>query len=538
MNRQLILFKKKNETVPRAYAEAALRMFPTCIGFAVQDTEDGKPTGNPFIEIERSPKAITLDQFMKVNEQAKDMNVVFTLGNITGDFNKEKDVQPFSFRTPEGQDILAVSVEGDFPDFVQKGHSDEFNLWADYLHPLMLKEYETSDDLGSFYEKIAAPMFKRQLMGSVGHRASCVMLPIIGEPIAHEKNDLVVEYPWGACSQGTEIDRTFIEKEIKPKVEEAPPVVEQKKQGRYSGILNNEPGAAAPATATSTKPTVVHNTPKPEVPATATMIKDGFVTVKPPEKLQGSALNYWYRTFMPDGGLPPHSKNRPEILIPIALKTYAEKKVETKEHCKTLQSEVKAFLGVHDTAVQMQQAHEEIDKAPVSASQQVKPDKQPEEKTTSGKVKNGEGAQPSDWLPIIPSKEKSQELVLDLVTRDYEKLKLPTPLLLQKSEEKFKPFSEEMGIKFEDMFRWSIKDLKALGKLDSDALAVAFVEMRSKMRPHVTLENIIPANAEPAAPVHAEPVSPAPKKAEPEPAAEAGNDPMAFLKRPLRKKAA
>ncbi len=474
MNTSVIIHKKKDHDVPKGYLQEALKKCPTCFGIAVRDTNDGNAT----IDISAEVKTLSVDDLAKVLAGCKDVEVVLSLGNMTQDFDKETDLQPFVFQQavegePDPENILAVFMEGDFPNYNKPGagHTDEFNLWEDFMFPTMLDHFSLANqDVEDFYVRLRKSTFEQAIMNTVSHRAAVVLVPLDGELISFGRNELGAEYDWGTTTNRFGWgDASKLEKAAETAI-----AAVKKTGGRLSKLMGTT-SASPPELPTGE--TKVGGTTIKDVKAEGsvfdiwpgTSVKTHTMFRVPPG-LQGNARNRWIRLMLglsPQADLPK-GKDHSNFMLPIPNTWigFAQEDVTTNDDVKNLGTKLKSFqetgivVGVHST------------KNPSATPAAPAPDVK--------KVEKKEETRPaSDWLPELSPDEKKGSV--DLVTELATNPKRPSALDVQRVESKWPVFSEMMGIKFEDMMHWSMADLKALGKKHPNALALAFSEMRLKV---------------------------------------------------------
>src|ERR1700735_2395987 len=255
---------------------------------------------------------------------------------MTQDFNKDDDPMPYVFQQSvegeaEPQNILAVFIEGDAPNYAKtgEGHTETYNLWEDFIFPTLLEKFEASADLTSFYDKLRTSAFQQSMLNVFAHRGVVVFVPLEGEPIAYGKNDLGASFPWGTTSNtfqwtGTE---TFATKAK---------AVAGKAVSRLAAITGGTP-AAATSTAVSTDDKGIHHVKtETAIPAHAGHgTSSGMVPMKPPSKLQGNARNAWVRLFTGvfEGPMPVgHNHADFVVQVPANLVEFATRDVSTKDH--------------------------------------------------------------------------------------------------------------------------------------------------------------------------------------------------------------
>jgi hypothetical protein len=467
MNNSVIIRKFAGQTIPRGYLQEALKACPSCFGIAIQDKDGNK---DAVLETSAEKKTLSLDELMKTIESCKDVPMVISLGNLVDNFNETDDLQPFTFQMAmEGeppQDILAVFMEGDFPNYSipEGGHTDEYNLWEKFVFPMMLEKFDLANsDPEDFFNRLRASTMEQAIMNTVGHRAAIVFVPLDGEHIAFGKNELGGEYDWGTTSNRFK----WGDASLLDKAAEAAVTAVKKSGGRLSRLMST----ATPVD----KPEIkkddngihhVGNTTHHDTNADVWKKWPGCTAathtmMRVPQKLQGNARNRWVRLFTnnPNGDLPK-DKDKPDFMVPVPnnLTGFAQEDLSTNDEVKTLASSVKSFQTTGTVKVTNEQVKEAAEMS----------------QHTAAPPKDGRPA--SDFLPELSAdaKKGATELVIDWATRS----KGPTKLDIQRIESKWPKFSASTGIKFEDMLGWSIADKKALAKKYPDAMALAFTELQ------------------------------------------------------------
>src|SRR5258706_45002 len=252
---QTIIHAKAGHQVPKELWETALRKCPTASGFAIRDTSDGKTT----LEIEHYTQTGTVDDMAVLDERAKEYERVYYLANLPGAHTKD-DVQPLALTILNGEedkigtDILTIFFEGDLPKFSdpKSGHTDEYNFFHEILLPTLQDMFMAAgQDIAVFTAALHKPLFEKNIMAHVGHRAAFVFLPLEGDPIKFGTNELGLGDDWGSCSQ--HLDFAKAEKPITSAV-----AAVAKAAGKFNIFKKAEPAAEPPL------PDGVHRVPAPK----------------------------------------------------------------------------------------------------------------------------------------------------------------------------------------------------------------------------------------------------------------------------------
>lgn len=464
MNTHVIITKKAGQEIPRAFLQLALQKFPSCYGIAIQDKDDD---GNPLLDVIGEMKSPSLDDLVKTLDACKDVQAMIVLGNLVDNFDKETDIQPFVFQQlgedKNPQTILALAFEGDFPNYAKPGHTDEFHLWEDFVYPTLMDKHEAAPDLDGFFAKIKSSQFEQALLNPISHRGCAAMLPLSGDVIAYGRNDLGGEFEWGTTSQVLGYGKqTVVDKAV---------AAGGKFKSRLSAVMGS---AAAPAKVEQehvADPKTGTITIK-DKPPSGTKPDDRYTEILVPTKLQGNARNAWIRLMlgldskadMPSG----HQSASFKVKVPNDIVKFAMEDVTTRDNVRDLAARVKVFqeTGVVASGAVKNDAMKEAHKEPAATPA---PDQQ---------VQDPKKAVPMDYLPELKADDKkgTVDMVTDWATRPDDKH--PSAIDIQRIEAKWPVFSGMMGIKPVDMARWSIKDIKDLGKKYPDSLALAFIEMR------------------------------------------------------------
>lgn len=453
MNNHVIITKNAGHVVPRGYLQAALKECPNTIGITIQDVVEGEP----LLEISAENKTMDVDDMMKIVDTCKDVRIVIVLGKVVQDFDPETDLQPFVFQQKvEGEDpqnILALHLEGDFPNYSKpgQGHTDEYNFWEDCIFPTLLEKFQTCEDLPAFYAKIAASPMRQLIENPIGHRGVAVFVPLEGDIIAYGRNDLGGEFDWGTTSN------TFKWGTATRLEQAAETVISNVK--KTGGRLARAMGGTASVSVLASPPPVkeekqiitedangVHHTsggndPWKRWPGTSSKTH----TLMPvPDGLMGNARNRWIRLFTNnEKGELPKGKDSKGFLVPVENKliAYAQESLTTNDEVRDLVDRVKKFPGSAGAAVsqQMQEAHE-VKNPP------VKPDNRPT----------------SDFLPETPADEAN--VSVELVTEWATNPKAPTSLEVQRIESKWPTFTKSRGITLSNVARWNIAEKKMFVK--------------------------------------------------------------------------
>jgi len=493
MNTEVIIVKNAGHDIPRGYLQVALKNCPTYLGLTVQG-DDGN--GQPLLETSAERKTYDVDELVKILETMKDVRVVLQLGNMQQDFDESSDMMPYTFQIAgEGKedpptDILAVHLEGDFSEYSKpgEGHTETYNIWDEYLFPTIQEKFEAADDLDNFFERLRQPSFQKAVLNAVGHRGVAVFVPQFGEIVAFGRNEeLGGEFSWGTSSNHFNWGKNTV-------LENAVTAV-KKTGGRLARALGTtavsppspeptpqpDPKEHVHKTDASPKklndPKKDDNDPFARWPGTSSKT---HTMVAVPVGLQGNARNRWIRTFLglgPEGELPK-GKDHKDFKIPVLneLMGFAQENISTNDEVKRMQSRI----------VRFQTPASDADAQPVNHPGQVA---QPKKEDADSEVRPA-----ADYLPDMSADDK--KIAVDLATEWATNPKKPKALEVQSIVAKYPKLSTTTGIRFSDYGRWTIADAKLLGKKAPNALALAFVELQSKLFELGAFEPVV--NTEPS----------------------------------------
>lgn len=436
---QTIIHKLPGHQVPKELLETALRKCPTVAGFAVRDTHDGTTT----LETDCFDKAVTIENMTTIDTAAKDYDAVYYLANLPGKFTKD-DVQPYVLTICDEEnntstDILSIFLEGDFPKYAKEGHTDEYNFYKDIVEPTLQDMFMAANqDVAVFIASLHKPLFEKQMMAHVGHRAAFVFLPLEGDPIKFGNNELGLGDDWGTCSQHLDF-----KKAAKPITAAVAGAVDKVKRFSFG----------KPAL-----PDGVHAVPKPAdkpLADTATSITAGKKLIKPPAGLDKSARNRWLR-IMNNGQLPDKHDHRnfEGLWIAPEIVPYAERVVNTIAEVEALGAEMRT--GVRKVG------------------------------QTTFVDKNKPAT--SDFLPSMSDTEMTEQTTI--LSKFIDRAKVPTALEIQKIESQWPTYSEKMGIPFEDIFRWTVAELMEVCNKHKPSVML-ILEMRRKLIEKMDVKDLI-----------------------------------------------
>lgn len=467
MNNGIIIWNKAGETIDRAYLEKVLGTNPNAVGIAVKHPKEG-------LVITKGTKVPSIDELMGMLEHAKDFEAGLWMAHIVEDQLKDKNLQPFVLKDPEGNPMMAVFIEGDFPKFTLPGTdtTEELNMLQKAIGPVLMDNMELAKgDFSNFLDRLSSETFEANVSGHIGHRGALVFFPKEGDPISIATNELGREFDWGATSQYLGYDPDAV-KEQEPKkssgwgfdfgakAEETAP----KAPEEQPVVPKNEPEVKPIKTETAIKPASV-----PEV-----KLKEEMKTIKVDPKLDGKARRRFIRNAlglksneqMPEGW---HKKDY-EIVVPI--------------------SKLKDFK---------------------SAGEAIK---------SRSTVREAAPVQTKSDLPLVPViKDEHKTKVMEFVVASLDansKAIAGDPKTISKIESMFPTFSEATGVQLEDIFKLSYEQRLELTKTYPDMFALLQMETEAKYRDLLKAEapktSEEPVKTEEPKKVEAQPEAPAEEK--------------------------
>lgn len=448
MNLSVIIEKKPGHTMPMALLEHVNKLRGTVSGFAVRHSDKGKPE----IDFEFAKTVQAAEAYNKIQEAAKDNTAFFFFSDKKGKFDDANDIQPFVLTNGDDA-MLAVFVEGDFSKYSdpEGKRSDEGNLWASYLEPLLADMAGESKDIEAFYAKLRKKTFHDTLINASNHRCSFAFLPLTGEPILFGNNQLGKEYEWGNISDNLDFG-VEKEKHVAGKIADAVSGAVASTKRRFFSDASASPAPQAPPPAAPTAPDTKHvapavPTPPVEPPKTDTAIEAGSVWLAPPEGCENSVRNLWYRTFN-NNELPKDHSKRPKVMVKPHLVEFAKRPVKTSNDLKLLLKEMKDGTTVIASPKDMRT--QEVAKVGETTVKEV--------------VNNDKPQNVADYIPSMDGDTLTETMGLALKFNQSDILKRPTLLDLQKIEEGWAKFSVAVGIPLGDTMYWTPDQLMQLNK--------------------------------------------------------------------------
>lgn len=274
----------------------------------------------------REPGGIVVDKFQKVDlpkdlfaeisnimEGRKKFTTMFCFHAFPDEYDDD-EVQPFTIRDQKGNPILAIGIEGDFPQYIDGGpdkFSEAFMLMQNWLGPKIEDMHKlVGGSHQKLFDYLRSVQFQKDFANVIGHRGILSFLPSVGESFMIDKNELGLSSTWGDASNVYGYTEAVQEAGTNEKVEEpAPqPVPVQPRKSRYSTESN---GSVQPS------PTPAVQQPAPQVPkpAEAPAVIETEEEMKPPSNFHGKKLKNWYRQT--SGVLPADWETRPAVKVKV-----------------------------------------------------------------------------------------------------------------------------------------------------------------------------------------------------------------------------
>lgn len=323
-----------NEVIPDTLLSKLCSENPAALGFIVREQSK--------MEVEKFPKLLGTPQenfetIKKVMLGRKKFPTMFCFHDYPAEFD-EDEIQPFiPLRDSKGNPLLAVGIEGDFPNFMDKssdGFSEAYMLMYDWLGPKIEAMFKTvGNSPQRLFEYLSSEQFQADFAQVYGHRGVLSFMPSVGNPFVIEKNDIGFNSPqWGSVSNAYGYTEPAIEAATPAKTEPA----KVKKEIGASKYLADDP----------TPPMKPAEVPKVDVPAPAAPIEKVAAAIveevtehKPPTNLHGKSLKQWYRSIDPSGVLPENWRDKPPVRVKVTK--HMQKVEEEPKDMKAAKPEVK-----------------------------------------------------------------------------------------------------------------------------------------------------------------------------------------------------
>lgn len=467
MNLNVNLYKRAGKLLPLAAVQKVLtpmvsanhKWQPSVSGIAIQAVEDGKK----YLHIETESAVPTVEEFMKIQEEAKDFHAIFSFGS--GEFTAE-GIQPFYLANGDdtGEEIfLAIALEGDFSEF-NKSVNEPAHMMEELITPTIEQFLNNAGELNviKLREELMNPLFQKNIGRATGHRGEFMFLLPEGEAVIFNKtNTLGADFDWGRMSQTCGYDPN----------EKA--VTEQPKKKLFS--LGKK---ALASTTPISQPEKKENPPGPGIHTIPPKEKEAPKETAPPE-------GKWFQ--VPKDKVPKNKKKWYTSMTGMPV----PKGVDLDQE--------KIFIKFEDMAADKRKFHQtgpnvikdfkDIPASVSAAAASVNANKQ----TLTAK----------DTSAFVLSKEE-RDKIGDFILKDLDvnsNVVAGSVDEIQQIEEKHPRWSEQAGITFEDTFFWKRAKIDELiAKYPKDA-ALLFIEMRRNLMGHYKVEdlaNFAPKRNEPA----------------------------------------
>lgn len=447
----VIISKAAGQLIPDDYLGRVLAEYKSGFGYAIFDTVGKNDEGIPYDEkrifCESMAGSIDLTTFNELQTNAKDASALFFFANngpADGTWS-EADIQPFVYEA-DGKVIVAGFIEGDFSGYdTVKGSTEHRVLWDSHVVPILTKAFKyAGGNIDNFVEDISDSTTEKTLLNTAGHRGVFALLCANGEVVSFAQNDLGGEFEWGAVSNTLGYSDAPAEPEPvkvpEPEPEKKPSVLK-----RFSAIVKTSaPSEPAPSKAEPEKlPDGVHKvTPKTDpvivntsVPVVKTLTALPKKIPVPPG-LHGKKRKQWFRSAL---GL--NSRDA----LPVGWETMKEVTFTPKT------------MKLGDLKAENVTTPAATPTTPVTP-----PVTKPEEKRPM----------------VLPesTRHKVNEHILKFL--DNKSNVIPSPQEIVNIELRHKSFTEQLGLKLDDVLRWPTADVAELIQKFPYAGALLFSELR------------------------------------------------------------
>lgn len=470
-NTETLVYKKPGFLVPDGYFEKILSYKPTAFGFTVQDKNETGDTTLVSSQSNLIGQSFNISDLQEIQKNALDYPVQFYFGFLDPGFD-EKDIQPFLIADGDGNDFLAIMLEGDFPTFngADKGRTDTSNVANKILIPKMMEMCEDFDgDIEKIVKKLNGDVFNSDFLSRISHRGVMQIMPFAGDTITYGKNELGEVYDWGHVSNTHgfgEVEQALKEPVVEVKAKKvfwsksAEPVqsslpLEQPKKVEEKPAEGPKPDANGIYTVKDAA--TVGTAPKTSVPT----VKKEKEFIRPPDFVQRNEdLKQWYRVM--NGGVVPSAwKKRIAIGISSAKPIVINNLKDLQQALETRDAKTSTAIG-----------------APPKVETEVKTE-----------VKSSDNT--SDDLPILNAKQLEDVLSFVAKHLDGQSKTMPDPASIQRIEAKLPVFSEAIGLKPEELFSWPTSAFFALGKENHRALALLAIELRRRAMGNMKVSELV-----------------------------------------------
>jgi hypothetical protein len=455
---QTILHIKAGHLAPAEMLTFILNKKPNVTGFMVQDEGGGIQMGR---EDATNLDFATVD---KLQNDAKECNKTLFFGKFHDGYNVE-DIQPFVLANG-ADDFMGIMIEGDIVGHdSDKSHTEHYNFVHGVLIPKIAEICEDFEgDTAKIIAKLGKPDFKSSFLMHVGHRAVLHVMPLTGEPVLVDKNDLKMEFDWGWVSQAIDYG-----KKIEAPVAQTPKKVYgfgAKKTEASSPAISMDDKGVHHINPNASKPTMTAKTSVPAAPKTE------LPTAKytPPTWLfKNDDVRFFYEHLL--GEVPKNAIKKKFGIVP--KQNHELLKIDNYEDFKNYRL-TQAMKPTGATATKQERVAAAMSSTATPAPADTPP----------------LPAQPTNptELPILNPKELEQ--TLDFVAKylDKNSKEMIPPQEVQKIEKEIEKFSSQVGLKLEETMNWPVSQLFALAGTNAKALVLHLLEWRAYARPFMQAE--------------------------------------------------
>lgn len=473
MNRGVILFKKEGQVIPKDFIQHMLGTYGSVSGFIIQTNNE---KGEALLEVgtssteENPTECVDVDNLMAMQEELKPNPAYFFFSNLPKD-TPSQNFQPFVMKDDEDVPWAAFMIEGDFASHAGKeGKTEEFELFTSILKEDLETYLESVGfDLTKLHTKINAGRFEKIFEREIGHRGVCLLVIVGHDGIVMGKNELSEQFDWGWSTQTLGFGEV---KEQEPVPEEKPVV--KSLASRFA----NRAKAATPKAAEEPKkeqpkaeeklPDGVHRVPPTSVPSVEAPLqpKEGEEIITVPDHLHSNARKAFIRQKLGIAKTTPIPFDKrvwakkgfafivKKSAAPVVAKSFAEAKDQLMKKTVT------------DTAVKtVQDAATKVEaKTPVLNSV----------------IKDAAASGPKS-IELLSEKDAKELTTWVIEYLDsVEKTNLG-PLDIQKSEGKYKKFTDETGCSWVDIYKMPTAKIFELISTKPAAAGLLFIEARARL---------------------------------------------------------
>lgn len=452
VDNQTLVHIKAGNLAPEELLERIIATKPTAFGFAVQE-----PDGAEMVVVREDGTNLDIANLRSFMEESKASPKTLYFGTLKQPYDAE-DIQPYTVTDPDDKTFLTIFTEGTLNGHDDPAaHIEHYNYVNGLLIPKIVEWCEDFDgDIEKIMAKLGGPMFKKEFLMHVGHRAVLNIIPFTGDAVTISKNELGGEFEWGWTSQL----HGFGQK----KAEE--PVSSAKTTKGWGSKRVNAPGVHNVADLPKDTATKGADGPRTSVPEVAgPSNKDGKsipVMVRPPSWLhKNDDIRAFYQLL--GGGVPSAWKKK----IPIEVKQN-HALLQAKNIDEFNKWRLENMMSTTSAGSTQTKAER------INAS--MEPADNPLE-NTDPKV-----------LPILEPKDL--EKVLDFVAKhlDGGSREIIPPHEMQKLEKELPSFCSATATTLEDQLNWPVAGLFGLASVDPRAVVLFALGWRAYARPFLQAE--------------------------------------------------